>query len=118
MNARHLGDPNFPSIRIGIGIHTGLLMAGSIGSQNRKEYSVIGETVNLASRLESLNKHFQTHILVSSATYERVHPQCEGFRALGAAKVVGFQEPVEVFALGPPLETQLTAAPVHAVQGV
>ena len=67
LNSEHVGDPAFPQLRIGVGIHTGRLMAGSIGSASRQEYSVIGETVNLASRLESLNKPFKTEILMSAA---------------------------------------------------
>jgi adenylate cyclase len=99
LNGEAKGHPEFPCLRIGVGIHTGPLMAGSIGSANRQEYSVIGETVNLASRLESLNKQFHTEILMSAATMHLVADSFPGLESLGPAKVAGIQEPVEVFTL-------------------
>lgn len=63
---------NKPEIRIGVAINTGYVFIGNIGSKDRMEFTVIGDSVNIASRIESLNRIYNTSFLISSSTYEKV----------------------------------------------
>jgi adenylate cyclase len=96
LNREHEGDPRYPRIRIGVGVHTGPLTAGNVGSRDRMEYSVIGETVNLASRLESLCKDFKTDIVLSPETFALIQERF-ATRPLAETAVRGFGGKIQVY---------------------
>jgi adenylate cyclase len=90
-NARRL-----PELNVGIGIHTDHVILGNIGSHRKLDYTVIGDGVNLTSRLEGLTKMYNTPILISQSTYERVMGEicC---RVVDYVKVKGKQKPIRIY---------------------
>jgi adenylate cyclase len=92
------GGERAPIIKIGAGINTGEIIAGQIGSPERMEYTCIGDSVNLASRIESLTKPFQTDILISQHSHELVKGIFK-VEPMKKISVKGKMEPQQVYAV-------------------
>jgi class 3 adenylate cyclase len=88
-----------PEIQHGIGVHSGPVLAGNVGSAERKTYTMLGDTVNLASRLQVLNKQLETEILISGATRSRLVRSDVPLRSMGRHSIKGKTETVDVYAV-------------------
>lgn len=101
-----------PELRIGIGLSSGEVVSGNIGSQRKMDYTVIGDGVNLSARLESITKQYGCDIVLSEHTYERCKDQI-WVRELDLIQVKGKLDPVRIYELigakSAPLDSEATA---------
>ena len=92
------GRPGRPVLNIGVGLNTGLLMLGTVGGQNRMEGTVISDSVNLASRIESMTKIYGVKLLISEETYSNLRDASKyAIRIIDRVKVKGKTEPVTIY---------------------
>jgi len=97
LNKKWMGEGK-PPLDIGIGINTGLMMVGNMGSEQLFDYTVMGDAVNLGSRLESANKSYRTNILISESTYEEVREEFVCME-VDSVRVKGKNLPVKIYQL-------------------
>lgn len=91
-------EKGYPIIDIGIGLNSGPAVVGNMGSSHRMDYTVMGDTINLGSRLEGTNKQYGTRIIISQTTYDKVKDRVYT-RELDDIRVKGKNEPVRIYEL-------------------
>ena len=86
------------TIRLSVGVHYGPVILGDIGNARRMEFAMLGDTVNVASRLEGINKQFGTTI-IASGSIRAIAGDTFGFRSLGSVHAKGRKEPIDIYEL-------------------
>src|SRR6185312_1323686 len=87
-----------PALDFGVGLNTAEVILGNIGTGKKSDFTAIGDGVNLAARLESLNKEYKSHIIISASTLQELGSVAK-VRPLGAIVVKGKTKPVEIYEL-------------------
>jgi adenylate cyclase len=88
-----------PKTNVGIGIHCGEVVTGNVGTEDRKQYSITGNTVILAARLEQLNKEFNSSVIVSKDVIDNVKTEGIEYISLGNVIVKGFANPITIYGI-------------------
>ncbi len=99
---REAYTPPIPPLRLGIGVHSGSMIAGTIGSEQRREYSIFGSNVNLAARLQQQTRQVRCNILISETIFDDVQQQMVSaqeviFIPMGHVAMKGFADPQKIF---------------------
>ena len=92
------GKQGGQELHMRIGLNTGTMVVGNMGSENRMDYTMMGDAVNLAARLEMTNKQYMTATMISEFTYEQVKDDVE-VRELDSIRVMGKEQPVKIYEL-------------------
>ena len=101
LNGARTAQGLFP-IRIGIGVHSGPVIGGNLGNSNKLEYTVIGDTVNVASRIENLTKRYNSPLIISGTTYEKLSPDLKkkiNMKAIANAEIRGKQQALTLYSM-------------------
>jgi adenylate cyclase len=88
------------TLAVGIGVNTGAVMSGSVGSERRLEYAAVGDATNVAARLQALSRDAPERIFVAATTVDQIGGPADGLRRFGEIELRGRSEPVVVYALG------------------
>jgi class 3 adenylate cyclase len=86
-----------PKIKIGIGLNSGTIIAGNLGNDSRKSYSLTGKNVIIAARIESLNKQFNSQFLISESVFSNLSYNKDNIASLGPVNLKGIENPVTIY---------------------